>query len=85
MDQPERSKRAAVSYDWRLVRWIWGFIRPYRALFIASVILMPLNTAFSLAQPYMIKLTCSSRRARDMRRRDGSRRWCTALARTDWR
>jgi ATP-binding cassette, subfamily B, multidrug efflux pump len=57
MDEPERIDRAAVSYDWRLLQWIWGFVRPYRGLFLFSVILMPLNTAFSLAQPYMIKLT----------------------------
>jgi ATP-binding cassette, subfamily B, multidrug efflux pump len=57
MNEPDRIERAAVSYDWRLVQWIWGFVRPYRGLFIMSVILMPLNTAFALAQPYMIKLT----------------------------
>ncbi len=57
MDEPERIKRARASYDWRLVRWIWQYVRPYRALFFVSVVLMPLNTAFSLAQPYMIKLT----------------------------
>jgi len=57
MDEPERIERAAASHDWRLVRWIWEFVRPYRVMFLVSVVLMPLNTAFSLAQPYMIKLT----------------------------
>jgi len=39
-----------------LLNWVWSFIRPYRGLFWLSVILMPLNTVFSLAQPYLIKL-----------------------------
>ena len=33
------------------------FVRPYRGLFFTSLCLMPLNSCFSLAQPYMIKLT----------------------------
>jgi len=57
MNEPERIERMPASYDWRLVRWIWAFVRPYRALFFASIVLMPLNTAFALAQPYMVKLT----------------------------
>ncbi len=58
MDEPERiEQRPLAAYDWGLVRWIWTFVRPYRLLFITSIILMPLNTGFSLAQPYMIKLT----------------------------
>ncbi len=57
MANAPRNKRAATSYDWRLVRWIWTFVRPYRGLFFTSLFLMPLNTCFSLAQPYMIKLT----------------------------
>jgi ATP-binding cassette, subfamily B, multidrug efflux pump len=56
-DEIERAERALTTYDWGLLRWIWGFVRPYRRLFFISVVLMPLNTAFSLAQPYMIKLT----------------------------
>jgi ATP-binding cassette, subfamily B, multidrug efflux pump len=44
-------------YDWRLLKWVWTYIRPYRRLFWLSVILMPLNTAFALAQPYIFKLT----------------------------
>ena len=50
-------KRTVTSYDWGLLKWIWTFVRPYRRLFFASLILMPLNTCFSLGQPYMIKLT----------------------------
>src|SRR5579875_1636380 len=55
MDQGEQE--AEVSYDWRLLGWILGFIWPYRAAFLFSLVLMPLNTAMVLAQPYMVKLT----------------------------
>ncbi len=44
-------------YDIRLLRWMWGFVRPYRRLFWISVILMPLNSAFMLCQPMVIRLT----------------------------
>jgi ATP-binding cassette subfamily B protein len=44
-------------YDAGLVRWVWQFIRPYQGLFWLATFLMPLDTAFLLAQPYVIKLT----------------------------
>ncbi len=44
-------------YDVRLLRWIWSFVHPYRRLFWLSVALMPFNSAFALAQPYLVKLT----------------------------
>jgi len=50
-NQPSR------GYDVRLLKWVWGFIRPYRRLFLFAVLLMPVNSVFSLLQPYIIKLT----------------------------
>jgi ATP-binding cassette subfamily B multidrug efflux pump len=44
-------------YDIALLRWVWGFVRPYQRLFWASVAMMPLDILFLLAQPYVIKLT----------------------------
>ncbi|MGO9264633.1 MAG: ABC transporter ATP-binding protein [Candidatus Binataceae bacterium] len=55
--QTANEDRPIRSYDWRLLKFIWGYIRPYRRLFWLSVILMPLNTLFLLAQPYIYKLT----------------------------
>jgi ATP-binding cassette, subfamily B, multidrug efflux pump len=49
--------RPGRGYDVRLLKWIWSFIRPYRRLFFFSVVLMPVNSIFSLLQPYVIKLT----------------------------
>ena len=55
--QPFAEKEFDRAYDWRLVRWVWTYVRPYRALFLLSMVLMPLNSAFALAQPYVFKLT----------------------------
>jgi ATP-binding cassette, subfamily B, multidrug efflux pump len=57
MAKDSRTQRTLPSYDWRLLQWIWAFVRPYRRMFWTSMVLMPLNTGFLLAQPYMIKLT----------------------------
>src|ERR1700691_5855230 len=49
--------KPARGYDARLLKWVWCFIRPYQRLFLFSVLLMPVNSVFSLLQPYIIKLT----------------------------
>jgi ATP-binding cassette subfamily B multidrug efflux pump len=51
------NNRPEHGYDVRLLQWVWGFIRPYQRLFFFSVLLMPVNSVFSLLQPYVIKLT----------------------------
>jgi ATP-binding cassette, subfamily B, multidrug efflux pump len=47
-------------YDRKLLSWMWGFVHPYRKLFWLSVVLMPLNSAFMLAQPWVIKVTINT-------------------------
>src|SRR5215469_17214546 len=44
-------------YDLKLLRWVWSYVHPYRKLFFFSVLLMPLNSLFALAQPFIWKLT----------------------------
>jgi ATP-binding cassette, subfamily B, multidrug efflux pump len=44
-------------YDVRLLKWVWSYVRPYRNLFFLSAVLMPLNSLFALAQPFIWKLT----------------------------
>ena len=44
------------AYDLRLIRRLWGFIVPYRRLFFAAILLLPLQQAFGLAQPYLMKV-----------------------------
>ncbi|HVN63470.1 MAG TPA: ABC transporter ATP-binding protein [Candidatus Binataceae bacterium] len=47
----------ARIYDAALIRWVWQYIRPYRRLFWTATVLMPINSAFILMQPYAVKLT----------------------------
>ena len=56
MEVAQEEKLGRV-YDRKLLGWVWGYVRPYRGLFLMSLVLMPLDTAFALAQPYLWKLT----------------------------
>ena len=44
------------AYDLKLIRRLWRFILPYRNLFWFSMLLLPLQQAFGLAQPYIMKV-----------------------------
>jgi ATP-binding cassette subfamily B protein len=44
------------AYDIRLIRRLWTFIVPYKRLFLAAMLLLPLQQAFGLAQPYLMKI-----------------------------
>ncbi len=44
------------AYDLRLLKRLWRFIVPYRGLFFAAMALLPLQLAFGLAQPYLMKV-----------------------------
>src|ERR1035437_5284598 len=54
--QVAEEKPLARTYDVAMVRWVWGFIRPYQGMFWLATLMMPLDTAFLLAQPYVIML-----------------------------
>src|SRR5499426_4730438 len=44
------------AYDIRLIRRLWNFIVPNKRLFWAAMLLLPLQQAFGLAQPYLMKI-----------------------------
>jgi len=44
------------AYDLRLIRRLWQFIIPYKRLFWFSMLLLPLQQAFGLTQPYLMKI-----------------------------
>lgn len=44
------------AYDARLVRRLWQWVRPYRRIFWAAVLLSPVSQLFGLVQPYLLKL-----------------------------
>jgi ATP-binding cassette subfamily B protein len=43
-------------YDIRLIKRLWQFIAPYKRLFWLAMLLLPLQQAFGLAQPYLMKV-----------------------------
>ena len=57
MVHEEQPAREVQAYDTHLIRWVWQFVKPYQHLFWISTLLMPLNSAFALTQPYIVKLT----------------------------
>jgi ATP-binding cassette subfamily B protein len=44
------------AYDYRLIKRLWKFIIPYKRLFFLSMLLLPLQQGFGLAQPYLMKI-----------------------------
>ena len=53
------------AYDFRLMKQMWRFIAPYRRIFWLSLLLLPLQQAFGLAQPYIMKVTIDRFISRD--------------------
>lgn len=44
------------AYDGRLIRRLWGYMRPFRRTFLASMVCLPITAALSLLQPYLLKV-----------------------------
>lgn len=44
------------AYDLRLIKRLWKFMVPYKRLFWLGMLLLPLQQAFGLAQPYLMKV-----------------------------
>ncbi len=51
-----REAELGKAYDARLIRRLWAYIRPYRRIFWAAMLCLPLTSACSLAQPYLLKI-----------------------------
>jgi ATP-binding cassette, subfamily B, multidrug efflux pump len=56
MAQPFQEEVLGKAYDLRMIRRLWQFILPYKRLFLISMLLLPLQQAFGLAQPYLMKI-----------------------------
>jgi ATP-binding cassette subfamily B multidrug efflux pump len=55
----DRAREAVFdkAYDARLIRRLWAYIRPYRRDFWLAMGCLPATSIFSLAQPYLLKVT----------------------------
>jgi ATP-binding cassette subfamily B multidrug efflux pump len=57
MTEPSQQEESlGQAYDLRLVQRLWKFILPYKRLFWLAMLLLPLQQAFGLAQPYIMKI-----------------------------
>jgi ATP-binding cassette subfamily B protein len=57
MTEPSHQEETlGKAYDFRLIRRLWRFILPYKRLFWLAMLLLPLQQAFGLAQPYIMKI-----------------------------
>lgn len=52
----QQEESLGKAYDLRLIQRLWKFMRPYRRLFWLAMLLLPLQQAFGLAQPYIMKI-----------------------------
>ncbi|TDI45803.1 MAG: ABC transporter ATP-binding protein [Acidobacteria bacterium] len=44
------------AYDARLMRWLWGWVRPHRRLVGLSIVLFVAVSSVQLVQPYLVKV-----------------------------
>ena len=57
MAQPSQSEEVfGKAYDFQMMKRLWRFIVPYKRLFLLSMLLLPLQQGFGLAQPYLMKI-----------------------------
>jgi len=57
---PHQEEIFGKAYDLRLIKRLWQFMLPYKRLFFLSMLLLPIQQAFGLAQPYIMKLVIDS-------------------------
>jgi len=58
--EPHQEEIFGKAYDLRLIKRLWQFMLPYKRLFFFSMLLLPIQQAFGLAQPYIMKLVIDS-------------------------
>jgi ATP-binding cassette, subfamily B, multidrug efflux pump len=56
MAEPSQEEILGKAYDIGLIKRLWRFISPYKRLFWTAMLLLPLQQAFGLAQPYLMKI-----------------------------
>jgi ATP-binding cassette subfamily B protein len=52
----EEYEELGKAYDARLIGRLWRYVRPYRGIFWAALLLSPVNQVFSLVQPYLLMI-----------------------------
>lgn len=57
---------AGKAYDLALIRRLWHFLSPHRRIFFLSLLLLPLQQGFGLAQPLLMKIAFDQIEAGDL-------------------
>ena len=55
-ESAQQEESLGKAYDFRLIKRLWRFMVPYKRLFLVAMLLLPLQQAFGLAQPYLMKV-----------------------------
>ena len=56
----EEETRAKVTYDLKLIRWLFGFAKPFKRLFLFSMVFMIITAGLELLIPYITKIAVDS-------------------------
>jgi len=52
----EEAKKGKKTYDLKLIRWLFGYTRPYRTAMFLALVFMIITAALELTVPYIAKL-----------------------------
>ncbi len=52
----EEAKKGRKTYDWKIIKWLFGFTGPYRTFMTLALIFMLVTAALELTIPYIAKL-----------------------------
>jgi len=52
----EEAKKGTKTYDWKIIKWLFGFTGPYRTFMALALIFMLVTAALELTIPYIAKL-----------------------------
>src|ERR1043166_6246188 len=56
MAETKQEEILEKAYDIGLIKRLWTFMAPYKRLFWTAMLLLPVQQAFGLAQPYLMKV-----------------------------
>ena len=59
------SETAGSKFDWEIFKRLWVFVKPYKGLFIISLVFLGLATGLQLSVPYFTKIAIDNYMSQD--------------------
>jgi ATP-binding cassette subfamily B multidrug efflux pump len=56
----EEETRAKVTYDLKVIRWLFNFAKPFKKFFVFSLFFMIITAGLELVVPYITKIAVDS-------------------------